>query len=401
MSDKSLLNILRIRAADAEEIWRTIRGAKVMIDKGTGEIKGGAGGKMNGMKYRPGFARSLKTGKRVLLPGLHTKVSHFKGTKADLLKKLGKAVEPPKPTDQDLKDAWKVARKKMYYPAPLSAEKDKQRREAFIGALEEYLKLCKNAGKENSANAKKARSMLGVMNHNVVRKGETLATAGAVFAKAKTTEELHKAFMKKGFYKKADQVALPKNTDCARMVCEGASVIFNRYPVLNNKFLGLRTEKPPFIEKNAYAHCFLTSGSVGVNSMYFEVPESLKKSYKYCVSVKFHAEGTDERSILVHEYGHALNGIINSRLGYYSKQVFGGHKTLEDHIYYNVCGFNDKTKKNDIENQLSGYANKNHKEFFAEAMAEALCSPNPRPIAKKVLAEVDKLMDEYGPVFLH
>ena len=401
MADKTLLNILRLRAVDEEEIWRTIRGAKVLIDKGTGNIKGGAGGKMNGMKYRPGFGRNLKTGKRMLKPGIGAKISHFKGTKADLLKRLGKAVEPPKPTDQDLKDAWKVARKKMYYPVPLNSAKDKQKREDFVSALNDYLRLCKGAGKETSANAKQAREMLEVMNHNVVRKKETLATAGAVFAKAKTTEALRKAFIKEGFYKKADQVQMPNNTDCARVVCEGASVIFNRYPVLKKKFIGLFAEKPPNIEGNAYAHCLMSSGFVGVNSTYFEIPENLKKSYKYSADIKFHPDGTDERSILVHEYGHALNGIINSRLGYFPGPAFGGYENLEDHIYYNVCGFNDKTKKGDLETQLSGYASKNHREFFAEAIAEALCSPNPRPVAKKVLDEVDKLMDEYGPHFLY
>ena len=49
MADKSQLNLLRIRAWD-EDIWRTIRGAKVLIDGKTGIIKGGAGGKFNGQK---------------------------------------------------------------------------------------------------------------------------------------------------------------------------------------------------------------------------------------------------------------------------------------------------------------------------------------------------------------
>ena len=102
MADKSLLNILRIRAMDAEEIWRTIRGAKVLIDKGTGKIRGGAGGKMNGMTYKPGFGRSLKTGKRALKSSIFVKGAFHKGTKADVLKRLKKAVEPPKPTREQI-----------------------------------------------------------------------------------------------------------------------------------------------------------------------------------------------------------------------------------------------------------------------------------------------------------
>lgn len=93
MADKTELNLARIRACD-EDIWRTIRGAKVLIDAGSGEIKGGMNGKLNGQKFKPSFGRSLKTGKKVLLPSIHTKFSHHKGSKAELLQRLKKSVGP-------------------------------------------------------------------------------------------------------------------------------------------------------------------------------------------------------------------------------------------------------------------------------------------------------------------
>lgn len=95
MADKTMLNVLRIRAVD-EDIWRTINSAKVLIDGDDGTIKGGAGGKMNGMKYKPSWGKSAKTGKKVLKP-FKAKFSHFKGTKKELFEKLKKAAEPPKP----------------------------------------------------------------------------------------------------------------------------------------------------------------------------------------------------------------------------------------------------------------------------------------------------------------
>lgn len=85
MADNSKLNLERIRTCDGEDIWRTINGAKVLIDEGSGEIKGGAGGKLNGKKFKPSFGKSLKSGKKVLLPSIHAKVKHFKGSKAELL----------------------------------------------------------------------------------------------------------------------------------------------------------------------------------------------------------------------------------------------------------------------------------------------------------------------------
>ena len=78
MPDNTKINTERLRACDGEDIWRTINGAKVLIDEGTGEIKGGAGGKLNGKKFKPSFGKSLKTGKKVLLPSIHTKMKHFK-----------------------------------------------------------------------------------------------------------------------------------------------------------------------------------------------------------------------------------------------------------------------------------------------------------------------------------
>lgn len=49
MSNKWDENVRRIRALDAD-VWRTINGAHVLIDGDSGEVKGGAGGKLNGRK---------------------------------------------------------------------------------------------------------------------------------------------------------------------------------------------------------------------------------------------------------------------------------------------------------------------------------------------------------------
>lgn len=108
MPDNTKINTLRLRACDGEDIWRTINGAKVLIDEGSGEIKGGAGGKLNGKKFKPSFGKSLKSGKKVLLPSIHTKMKHFKGSKAQLLQNLKKAVEPPKKkTMAEVHEAYK------------------------------------------------------------------------------------------------------------------------------------------------------------------------------------------------------------------------------------------------------------------------------------------------------
>jgi hypothetical protein len=62
-------------------------------------------------------------------------------------------------------------------------------------------------------------------------------------------------------------------------------------------------------------------------------------------------------------------------------------------VYYDVCGYTDKTTNATIKSAVSGYAAKNHDEFVAEAFSEALCSPNPRKDALLVLQAVDRAMD--------
>ncbi len=142
MADKTELNLARIRAYD-EDIWRTIRGAKVLIEEGTGEIKGGMAGKWNGKKFKPSFGKSLKTGKKVLLPSIHTKFTHHTGSKADLFKRLKKAVEPPKSKSKD--EVWQAYQKVDSAKAAIWASKTSEDLEQALknynDAVQEYLPI--------------------------------------------------------------------------------------------------------------------------------------------------------------------------------------------------------------------------------------------------------------------
>lgn len=50
--DKTKENLMRIKAYDAEEEWKTIKGSHVLVKNG--EIVAGAGGKFNGEKFYGG-----------------------------------------------------------------------------------------------------------------------------------------------------------------------------------------------------------------------------------------------------------------------------------------------------------------------------------------------------------
>ena len=58
--DKTKENLRRIRAYDAEEEWKTIKGSHILVKNG--EIVAGAGGKFNGEKFYGGSVNKEDSG---------------------------------------------------------------------------------------------------------------------------------------------------------------------------------------------------------------------------------------------------------------------------------------------------------------------------------------------------
>lgn len=146
--------------------------------------------------------------------------------------------------------------------------------------------------------------------------------------------------------------------------------------------------------------------------------EDLKRRYNRDVRVQFHPAGTDADAIIIHEMGHQLDGYLTR------KGVWGGNVSIYGTIRTSVAvkrevlqqlGYFDYiraeraewtrmgykgselaealefSKKEFITKHVSGYANKNEKEFFAECFAEYLMSERPREAAKifgEVLKEI-------------
>lgn len=96
-------------------------------------------------------------------------------------------------------------------------------------------------------------------------------------------------------------------------------------------------------------------------------------------STGFHPKGCyTPELILYHELGHLLNLLCD----------LSCQKSFKE--YYNAL------TRADIENGLSQYAAKSVAEFIAEAFAEYMCNPAPRPIATKV---VELLNESYQKQF--
>jgi hypothetical protein len=128
--------------------------------------------------------------------------------------------------------------------------------------------------------------------------------------------------------------------------------------------------------KTAYAQCSLNTGMIDLAGAFYKNIPKLRISYERDLKSLFHPAGTDYRSILVHETGHAITGKIAKKLGLTFREF---SDNLEDEVLKELG-----LSKADIGVKLSFYGRKNSLEFIAEAFAEYIGSKAPRSIAVKV-----------------
>jgi hypothetical protein len=128
--------------------------------------------------------------------------------------------------------------------------------------------------------------------------------------------------------------------------------------------------------KTAYAQCSLNTGTIDLAETFYKDIPKLKMSYERDLKSLFHPAGTDYRSILTHEIGHAVTGKIAKKLGLTFREF---SDKLENEVLKELG-----LSKADVGVKLSFYGRKNSLEFIAEAFAEYMDSKTPRRIALKV-----------------
>ena len=309
------------------------------------------------------------------------------GGKFKNLKDLGKNKSV---TKDDLKTAWKkvinATKKSIYYNGTINKKRFNDAKES----LEEFIELKKRASLDVLNNFKirhDPEKMLEVLLNGNVNSNGNLHSVEINFLKAKNIKEIERELKKVGF----KNFQLPENLEGAKAAATGIATILNRYPILQ-KYNTFWLTVGEIEDDNVCGQCRMTDGKITINQKFFNSTEELEKYGKNDITSNFHPKGLDSRSVTTHESAHAINGILNN--SYHKK--FGGYSKFEDHIFYNVCGYTDKTPSGKIWKDVGIYAAKNHLELYAEALSEALCSPNPRPVALKVLKETDKEMKELG-----
>ena len=184
--------------------------------------------------------------------------------------------------------------------------------------------------------------------------------------------------------KKVDLTGVELNV--AQGIEESYYKVVNQYPQLKGEFFGLGTNEN---RTNTYASCYLHNGLINVNTAYYGKLSKIAESYDADVKLNWHPMGTDWKSIITHEIGHAVDGFL-SRKGL-AEMVGSNIKNASVKMRKQVLK-ELKLTKNDISKEVSRYASKDDAEFFAECFAEYIDSLEPRPMAKKFGEILDEWM---------
>lgn len=183
------------------------------------------------------------------------------------------------------------------------------------------------------------------------------------------------------------------DTNTARSVAQAYSDICSKYPFLVGS-LNSVSVKP--MGPRIYGSCYLALGAIEFSSRYYRRGQEsgFNLSYARDVRDEYHPAGTDAKgaayAVAAHELGHAIEGCIEKQakaLGLVGNGRRFISKRIKDSVLKTLSFANTKDL---VKANLSDYANTNESEFFAEAVSEYMCSPNPRPVA----AEVGKILDK-------
>lgn len=196
--------------------------------------------------------------------------------------------------------------------------------------------------------------------------------------------------------------------ESAKSIASSYQRMFDRFPQLKGKFVAPNAQ-PIDMDNNTYAWCRMSDGRVQVNPInkFYGNWSNVVRLYEDDVASRWHPAGTTAESIIIHELGHAVDGLLarqgvlggvtsSGEYRYASsslKQTIMNRASKKDPDLANFM-YLDRILKDSsaVENYVSRYAAKNAKEWFAECFAEYLTSASPRLVATEFGKELEKLL---------
>ena len=174
------------------------------------------------------------------------------------------------------------------------------------------------------------------------------------------------------------------NEEAANSLMNGTKKAFEKCPFLKDEILGVELYS---MDDDTYA--VYDKSTIFINSKKFagtkEQYEACKQHYEKEVKIDFHPKGTTIESVVIHEMGHAVDDYLSRKV---IDKKSPANKDVSSRIQDKVINSSANNGES-VKSQLSGYAEYNHKEFFAEAFSEAISSSNPRAMAQSVMKELD------------
>lgn len=177
--------------------------------------------------------------------------------------------------------------------------------------------------------------------------------------------------------------------DIAKGVYEALDDIYRRFPELVGKLNSIATAD---LDGMTYAQCSIGIGHGGVtlNKKWFANVAKISTSYAKDLAGGFHPAGTDWKSIVSHEFGHAIDDYLSNTL-YAAGMNSWRAKYISADLRPKVmraCGL----KVHQAGSAVSGYATKDHYEWFAECFGEGMNSTAPRPVAAELMKRLTEII---------
>ena len=172
----------------------------------------------------------------------------------------------------------------------------------------------------------------------------------------------------------------------AKAIASAYQQTIEKYPQLDKQIGGVTTKD---LGSRTYARCYMANAqgrSVVVNTSMYKDWYSVVRDYEYDVTLGWHPMGTTPESIVTHEIGHAIDGVLsdlhNSWKFKRTKNGAAIDKSFANELRAKVA-MSTGVKIKDMDTAVSVYGSQNAQEWFAECYAEYITSANPRPVAKK------------------
>ena len=173
----------------------------------------------------------------------------------------------------------------------------------------------------------------------------------------------------------------------ANSVYETFDKLFESFPEIKGKLPAIKTKIMP---SNIFARTEIVYGQrqIYLNSAFYKDFDALVNAYKQTVENNLHPAGTSYVSNIYHEFAHCLEDYLYQRM---PNKIKKRYRSFSEYAMVETFRLTKLSTDNIISN-VSRYATKDSREWFAECFAEGFESATPREMASALMTLLRKIM---------